>query len=232
MKIIVFTLAFYLLTGYQNIAQQGPSTDVTQAVKTMYIFNLNGRPWEEVKYGNIEGVPYLTEAWINGSVKLNKNRYFRDIPLRFDVYNNKLYFKKDSAEFSFLLPVNEFSIAYRENGDSSLFRNGYPAIDNNTDEIFYEVLVDGKFQLLNFYSKSIQTFTSYNEPPQKRFVSKSQLYVLRPDAIIVKLKYGRDEILSAIPAYADAIKSIVEKNKLKLKNDEQVRELFKHLNQQ
>lgn len=234
MKPIFFTLAFCFLARLENKAQQAPATDVHVAVDKMYLTNLNGRPWAEVKYGSIDGFPYLSEGWINGWVRVNKNRIFKDVSLRFDAYNNKLYFKTDSTEFEFVLPVNEFCIPYKEDAprDSSLFRNGYPAIDKNTEETFYEVLVDGKFQLLNFISKVIESYSSYNTPATKRFVNVYQSYAMLPNGSIVKLKYGADKILSAMPAYADAIKNIADKNKLKLKNEEQVVQLFKLLNQQ
>jgi hypothetical protein len=233
MKQILLIVVFCLLVSFETKAQQAPSTDIHATVDNMYLTNLNGRPWAEVKYGSIEGIPFLTEGWPKGWVRVNKNRIFRDVPLRFDAYSNKLYFKKDSTEFEFVLPVSEFCISYKEDrpNDSSVFRNGYPAIDRNNEETFYEVMVDGKFQLLSFVSKVIESFTGYNTPATKRFALYSQLYALLPNGSIVKLKYGTDKMMAAMPAYADAIKSITDKNKLKLKNDEQVVELFKRLNQ-
>jgi hypothetical protein len=214
-----------------NAVQSNAQVNSLSPMTSSYIMSINGKPWEEIKYTDIEGIPYLTEDWNLGTVKFRNDTYAKDMLLRFDLYNNKLYFKRNDTEYSFVLPVREFRISYKKNGDTSVFRSGYSSIDKNNEETFYEVLVDGKFQLLNYFSKIMQEYTSYNEPPKKRFATKSQLIARLPDGNLVKIKNDKDDIIASMPQYADAARKIIDDNKLKLRTDEQVIHFFTLLNQ-
>jgi hypothetical protein len=203
-----------------------------QPVTSSLIMNINGKPWEEIKYNEVEGFPFLTEDWNVGFVKFVNEGYAKDMLLRLDLYTSKLYFKRNDSEFTFMWPVHQFRIRYKKGLDSSTFRSKYPSIDKNNDETFYEVLVDGKFQLLNYYSKVIQEYTPYNEPPKKRFATNTVLYAQLPDGSMIKIKNDKDAILASMPQYADAARKIIDNNKLKLKTDDQVVRFFTLLNQQ
>lgn len=177
---------------------------------------------------------FLSQIWRPGTVFFKNSANKMDAPLMFDVYNNQLYFSKDSMVMEFIQPVREFFIAVVEKEDTLdvHFRNGYPPIHKNTDETFYEVLVDGKFQLLKCKAKTIALYKDKDVPEEDRDYAKQLLYAFSPDGKIVLVKTDKDYVLKALPEYAGAIQKICSDQKLKLKNESQLRDLFVALNQQ
>lgn len=200
----------------------------------MFITDINGKPFREANLADIEGHPFLVEEWSRGMVKFKDGSYVKDIPVQFDIHNNKLYFKRNEQRFEFIQPIKEFVITLYKNGDSvrTLYRNNYPSIDKNYEETFYEVITDGKLQLLAFHSKVVDEVKLYNGPEKKKFVPKDGLYAYQADQKIVKLKRDKESIAQAFPEYADAINKIVAEKKLKLKKDEDIATLFSSLNAQ
>lgn len=184
---------------------------------------------------DIDGTPFLATDWSTGSVKFRNGKIAKEATLMFSVYNNRLYFKQGGEVFEFVDPVKEFTINYRKDdvSISPLYRNGYPAFAKNTTETFYEVLVDGKLQLLELQYKTIGKFReTYSDPEKKRFEDKSVLYAFLPNNDMVRLINVDNDLIKAIPEQETAIKDIIKKQRLKLKNREDVVKLFQALNQQ
>lgn len=176
---------------------------------------------------------FLSQTWRPGTVYFKNSANKLDAPLMFDVYNNQLYFLKDSMIMEFIQPVKEFFIAVVEKEDTVdvHFRNGYSSIHKNTDETFYEVLVDGKFQLLKCKAKTIALYKDKDVPEEDRHYAKQLLYASGPDGKIVLIKTDKDYVLKTLPEYANTIQKICSVQKLKLKNESQLRDLFLALNQ-
>jgi hypothetical protein len=230
MKKVLFVAVWIIL--YQISIAQSPAV-TPNASPIIYLYDLQGKPLTEKKLDEVEGSPFLMEDWNWGAVKMKNGRYAKDVSLRFDLYNNRLFFMRDNVSFEFVLAVHEFMIGYLNGSDSQsvLYRNGYPAVDKNTSETFYEVLADGKIQLLNFKYKFLQEYRPYNEPPRKKFAEKEKLYILLPGDKIVEIKKDKDDILKAMPEYAAAITKIVDEKKLKLKRQEDIAQLVVALNE-
>jgi hypothetical protein len=219
--------------------QANPNASISAAsmgpgAAPMFITDVNGMPYRETSLSEVEGHPFLIEEWSRGLVKFKDGSYVKDIPVQFDIHNNKLYFKRNEQRFEFIQPIQEFVLTVAKNGDSvrKLYRNGFPSTDRNTEETFYEVLTDGKFQLLHYHSKVVDEVKLYNGPEKKKFVPKDMLFALVPGQKIVKLKKDKESIIQALPDYAPVINKIVAEKKLKLKKEEDIATLFSLLNQQ
>lgn len=228
MKKLFPVIAFLLITIYSE-AQNTPSGSVMTS-QHINLLDVKGLPIRNVAVPGVEGTPYLVEDWSKGTVKFANGVVTKDVPLRLDLMNNKVYFKKDEAELEFVQPVWEFTLNYPK-GDSAKFRSGYPAIDRNNNETWYEVLADGKLQLLKYRVKTIQSKQGYGDAERKSYYDKDQLYAMLPDGKMISVKKDKDDLMKAIPSAAEAIKKIVEEKKLKLRNEEQLRQLFVALNQ-
>lgn len=175
---------------------------------------------------------FFRQEWSNGTVFFAKNRYEANIPLLFDVYNNRLYFLKDKVIMEFIEPVTEFRIELNDKNDSLMmqFRNAYPPVHSNTAETFYEVLIDGGIQLLKCKAKSIYLHKDQEVPEERRRNDKEQYYVFLNDGEMVLIKKDKKQILQALPAYAGKIDEIINKQKLKLKQEDDLKELIFLLN--
>jgi hypothetical protein len=224
-SVLVFIVAtsFLLKTNAQTANEFQRSSPRMLAFK-----NLPGDDKVETVQSN-----FLSQTWRPGTVYFKNSANKMDVPLMFDVYNNQLYFLKDSMVMEFIQPVREFFIAVVEKTDTVdvHFRNGYPPIHRNTDDTFYEVLVDGKFQLLKCKAKTIALYKDKDVPEEDRDYAKQLLYAVGPDSKIVLVKADKDYMLKTLPDYAGAIQKICSDQKLKLKNESQLHDLFLALNQ-
>ncbi len=175
---------------------------------------------------------FITQTWRKGTVYFRNTSDKLEVPLIFDLYSNKLYFLKDGVIMEFTEPIKQFTISLgKEESVSILYRSFYPAIHKNTDETFYEVLVDGNFQLLKCKAKTIGLYKDLNLPEEERTYTKELHYAFLPDGNMVLVKKDKDFLLKEMAAYAAAIQKICSDEKLKLKNEAQLKELFAALNQ-
>ena len=176
---------------------------------------------------------FIEQVWSPGQVKFKTNTVL-SLPLIFDVYSNKLYFLQHNQIMEFAEPVTEFSMKLLKKSDTVTvaYRNNYPAVDKNTQETFYEILVDGDYQLLRCKAKTIHLYKDEEVPEEKRDYSKELFYALLPGNKMVQLKKDKEFVLKQMPGQAETIKTLAAEHKLKLKNEAQLVELFQLLNNQ
>ena len=176
---------------------------------------------------------FFMQNWRTGSVSFRNTADKAVVPLIFDVYSNRLYFLSGTSILEFANPIKEFSIpvVVKQDTVQLLYRNGYPAIHKNVAETFYEVLADGKFQLLRCKAKTIALYKDREVPEEERDYSKELLYALLPNGKMILVKKDKEYLLKEMADYADKVQTISEAEKLKLKNEGQVKALFIALNQ-
>jgi len=227
-------LLFLSLIFIQSVKSQNPAqAALPQGAPPMPIFieDINGRPFTNKGIEDIEGSPFLFNDWNIGIVKFRNGRFAKGVSLRFNVYNNQLYFKKEEQQLEFELPVEEFMIRSMKDMDSVdvFYRCGFPATEKTTYQTFLEVIVDGNLVLLKYRYKVIGSFKPYNQAERRKFEDREQLFVY-VDKQMLKVKKDKESIIEALPQHKAAILSIVEQKKLKLKNEADVVILFTELN--
>ena len=197
----------------------------------IFIEDISGRAFTEKGIEDIQGSPFLFNDWNLGIVKFRNRRFAKGINLRFNIYNNQLYFKKDEQQLEFALPVEEFMIRGLKDTDSVdvFYRCGFPDTEKTTYQTFFEVIADGNLVLLKYRYKVISSFKPYNQAERKKFEDREQLFVY-VDKRMIKVKKDKESIIEALPQHKAAILSIVEEKKLKLKNDGDMEKLFVELN--
>src|SRR5688572_3991003 len=90
--------------------QANPNASISAAsmgpgAAPMFITDVNGMPYRETSLSEVEGHPFLIEEWSRGLVKFKDGSYVKDIPVQFDIHNNKLYFKRNEQRFEFIQPI-------------------------------------------------------------------------------------------------------------------------------
>ena len=187
---------------------------------------------EDEKSENVQK-NFINQTWRKGKVVFRNATNPVEVPLIFDVYSNRLYYHNNGSIMEFNQPIKEFTIPIFVKADTLqlLYRSTYPAIHKNTEETFYEVLVDGTFQLLRCKAKTIALYKDQDLPEEERNYSKELLYAWLPDGTMVQVKKDKEYLLKEMPKYANAIQRICAERKLKLKNETQLIQLFSALNE-
>jgi hypothetical protein len=191
-------------------------TIVAQA-QGMFIQDINGRPIFENGYTEIEGSPYLKDAWARGTVKAKHNgKTYELAKMRYDAYKDELEYEENEKAYRFSGEITEFATT------DGVFRNGFPVFESLTARSFYQVVYDGKVKLLKRTVARVQTEKLYSSATQtKRFVKEEFLYLLK-NGVFTRLKKDKKALLEALGEKQDELEAFIKDQKLKLSKEEDI----------
>lgn len=222
MKFIFLLLTFFFVSSQVSVTGQNFPNRVTAP--------LSSPPRE-----NNDDIQsrFMNQEWSPGFVQFKSSRPVMQVPLIFDADNNMLYYQQGGVIMEFVDSIYQFSMQLVRNNDSNFafFRNSYPNIQSNTGQTFYEVIVDGNIQLLKCRAKTIYMFKEPDILDKKRPLHKELLFAFLPGNKIVVIKKDIGDIVAKMPEYAQRIKEIADKYKLKVRSEGKLRELFFRLNE-
>lgn len=222
MKKILYVVV-YLLSAKCAYSQGAVSDDLGN------LRDIYGAPVRTISYSNTKGTPYLLEDWANGTVKLQKGEIFKDIALKYDIVNDILIFKNpgDGQPLAFKDAVKEFKIAAQPSSQNNdlLFRNGYKP----NPQHFFQVLEDGKVQLIKRNSKIVKESREFNSASTtKAFYPVSDYYIVKGGELI-RIRKFKNDVLANLDKQ-DQLMNFLEKNNLKLKSEEELIKIIHHYN--
>lgn len=115
------------------------------------VFDQNGKSFVNPA-PDVAGSPFLTDEWRIGAVVVNTNRRFDSVKLRLNVSSQEVHILTNTN--------NEIALAKGYIKEivwpgRNRFQNGFPAIDNQDELTFYEVMAEGKLWLLHCVRKVI-----------------------------------------------------------------------------
>ncbi len=187
---LIFSLSLLAGTGEENLFSAGKNNSGSESViqdNKNYQILYNGRIWRNL-HSKVRGDQFLfTDAFMPGTVVMG-NTLFRDLSLRYDIYNDELHIRTDK---DIILQLNkemvtEFSLEYNKRiynfekleGDTLEIRPGY-----------YNVLYKGRSELLVSYRKEIMLLAVDNK--FDLFDQYHRLY-LRKDNVIFPVRKKSD----------------------------------------
>jgi hypothetical protein len=182
----------------------------------------NGRPVLEKKYIDVEGNPYLTDDWLQGTVTLASGESYKDVPLKYDLVRNEPLFRNSKGEaMSFVSPVRKFTLINLPGSEKSVihFRNGYKPADGGTAETFYQVLADGETPLLKKIFKVVTETKPFNSATTIKTFEQVQVLFIVKDGLPVKLRKDKKVVLEALGDYSAQLEEYIKTNKLNLKSE-------------
>jgi hypothetical protein len=185
---------------------------------------------------DLEGSRFLKDEWSKGFIVLDDKKIVRDISISFDAFNNKIYCLLNNQTFVLdnSVPVIQFGINDQPDTNiTTIFRSGYPAIDNNTDKTFYEVAAGNKISLLKHHIKSIIERKNSLDGPKKLYVDSESWYIYKSiEKKIFSFKKNKKSLSDILPQYESVIQSTIQTKNLKLKSDNDWFILFNEMNNQ
>ncbi len=194
------------------------------------IRDIQGRPVQAKVYTDVKGTPYLQQDWATGSIKLINGSELSGIELLYDQVNDELIFKGENGQMqAFAQPVLEFTIK-TDNGNRT-FKKGYDAVDEATLNSFFEVLADGKTQLLKRTTKTIFEERPYGSASKVKTFSTNDAYYIAKANKPVKFRRDKKSVLLAFSDKADELDKYIKVNKLNLKDDADLTKLVTYYNE-
>ncbi len=201
-------------------------TDISDFMQSNYNYNREYRASSAM----IEGSPYLSEEFVAGSLSY-RDSYYRDLQLRYNVYDGHFEFKSEDEILYFDPRYTEVDTVWIGN-DTYIFQEYIEA--RNVKRSYMQLLYD---------SDGIQAFKQYEiillepEPPRGYEDAKPARFQQRPERLFVRFKGdpaqefpGRKSIPELFPAYADELITYTKKDRLRFRKPEDLVLLCKYYN--
>jgi hypothetical protein len=191
----------------------------------------DGNPVFEKSYVDVQGSPYLQEDWAIGNVLLKNGKSYTGVALKYDQVKDVLLFRNEKNETNtFAQPVKSFTITSRKDNSQLSFRNGFTPVKSATENSYYQVLADGKVQLLFRNVKKVRNDKAYNSATTVLTVEEYPGWFIARDGMPVTIKKSEKAVLEAIGGDSAALEAYIRSNKLNVKNDADLVKLITYYN--
>jgi hypothetical protein len=219
--LLIPTLIF-ALTG-NTLFSQRSAVELMREVSVIKARNSVGA----VAYGHIQGSPYYTDEFIEGTVQL-KNGKTASLPFRYDLFQDEIEFRQDGQ----VLWLNKKDVLSLQYGNELILPQSFSEDPGKATYVF--VQEKGQYALytrrkVNFLPK--EPAQGYADPVPDRFERETDRYYLKEEnmpAVEIKNKKG----LNAMMAENKEALEFIKKSKIKANRVEDLLELVKFLNAQ
>lgn len=203
--------------------------------RIMNLEDLNGRSFLKKYDPDVLGSPFLNDEWQPAKLTFFKGNSVSPVLIKLNLESNELYFKDSSGREMIALSglVKKIELFNANNLDSSfqIFKAGCPPIDNQNQNYFYQVLVDGKVELLAKKSKQIETSKNIlSGEINKQFSEPVITLYLYKDNEIKPLKPGKNYLLELLKDKEAAITEFINSNKINVKKIPDLVKLIRYYN--
>ncbi|GAB3264755.1 hypothetical protein GCM10027347_32030 [Larkinella harenae] len=184
----------------------------------VFLTDVNGQIIRANKYVDVQGSPYLNEAWKEGTVTAANSKSYPNLKVRYDVYAGELEYMQNNQPYR-LSPaaMKEFRIV--DNGEM-IFRNGFAAVNNNTPTTFYQVLVDGPTKLLKQMKINIMENKPFNSATvTKEFQKQDYYFIAKADGSLQRIQKNKKSVLAALADQKDRVEKLIKEQDLNLSNE-------------
>lgn len=231
MKIVFFfALSFYSASAFAQLDFK--NSNVGRVVE---FTDLNGHSLLRKYDPDVTGSPFLNDSWALAKITLSKGKEIGPLEIKLNIESNELYFLDSSGRELIaadgLIRKVDFVEFSSEDGIPYIFENGFPAIDHQNANYYYQVLSAGKIDLLAKRFKYVRTEKNdLSGEISKEFVEGGAvLYVYANDSM-QQFHSTKSFVLSLLKDKEETIKLFIEANKLNLKNVANLIELFNYYN--
>jgi hypothetical protein len=196
------------------------------AVAQIALVDQLGRPIQAKHYTNIIGSPFLSDNWATGSVKMTSGIMYEGMQLMYDQLEDQLLFRNQAGQTQlFADPVLEFSILER------VFRKGYTPVDGAAPTAFYEVLADGRTQLLKRTSKKVFEDLPYGSSTKVKTIQENDnYYISQSGSVLIKIKKDKKTLLAVLDDQKPKLEAYTKSERLDLKKEADMVKLLAYYN--
>ena len=198
----------------------------------------------------ITGSPFLNDNWTPAAITLSKGKQITPLQIKINLESNELYFLdtvgKEMIAVNGLVRRVEFINLYSRDSVKYVFKSGYPAVDKQNEIFFYQVLTEGKMELLAKKSKYIsvvkdgftgETKKSFEDAATVLYVCiVNTMHVTRSDGLqvvyrIEQFRPNKSVVLSLLSDKEQMINTFLDTNKINLKKTSDLIKLFSYYNE-
>ena len=182
---------------------------------------LSGTPFTEKQLASGEKSPYLLSKWYSGSIRMADDKVYEGVQMRYDLVNDEIEFKKDSALYHIAKGVQEFTLP--SGTDLYIFRSGFPAVDKYSNQSFYRILYDGETKLLKKYQSPI---TVEKASATREMDPDAKLYILKGDKLNPVSLKDKNSFLKLLSEEKNKMRYVIKEEGLEFDGDDDLGKLL------
>ncbi|WP_266363422.1 hypothetical protein [Tellurirhabdus rosea] len=184
-----------------------PLTSLGQAA---FLKDINGQIIFANKYTDVQGSPYLNDAWTVGSVTSLNDKVYSGLKVRFDAYAGELEYEDKGKPYRLTASqIKGFSML---NGVDTL---RFVSVAAGPGNPFYQLLYDGPIKLLKQTKVNVMELQVYNSATKtKEFSKAEQYFAMKSDGSLHKLQRSRKALAALFPEKKDLIEKASRENNL------------------
>ena len=184
----------------------------------------------------ISGSPFINDDWVPAKITLSKGKEIGPLSVKLNIESNELYFLdstgKELIALEGLVKKVDCLAYYSKDSIRYIFKTGYPAIEEQNENYYYQVLTDGKIELLAKKFKYIRTTKDeLSGEISKDFIEGGTvLYVYANNSMQV-FHPTKSFISSLLKDKEKTVNIFIAKNNINLKKKTDLIKLFNYYNE-
>ena len=189
-----------------------------------FMEDVMGRPiYLRVEY-NVEGTPFYPEEYYRANIYIKNGRIYTGVFVKFNLQENLVLYKlSEGTEMSATTAIKRILFTDTSQGwimHNVIFENGFPPVDNQNENTYYEVLDSGKVKLLKYHAVKFTDKKYYGQASITRIFDQTETYyVCLPGGIMKKIEKGKEAFLSLFTDKKAEISKYIEGQKLKCRKE-------------
>ena len=227
-------LCIYLLYCQSNFGQlEFKNSNVG---RVMNLEDLDGHSLLKKYDPDVTGSPFINDNWVSARITLSKGKEIGPLSIKLNLESNELYYL-DSANTELIAQdglVRKVDCIdyYSKDGSNCVFKSGYPDIDKQDENFYYQVYTEGKIELLAKKFKYIRSEKNdLTGEMSKAFVDGAVVLYVYAYGLMQGFHPTKEFISSLFEEDKEqATKAFIEKNKINFKKIADLIKLFNYCN--
>lgn len=180
---------------------------------------------------NYEGTPFFNEDFSTGDVVINDTTHYQKIPLRYNIYTDKIQFRNNQGR---ILEFNLSSQKYIFTIEDHRFVNKEYRRYNEKETGILEILAEGKISLYKKYGVVFKQATreaGFKPAEPNRFKPLDDKYLIAIDNTIPEAITLSKKLLDQLEVLKPGAAEFARSNKIKLRSEKDLIRLIEYCNQ-
>lgn len=215
----ILSLQFFFIPG-----MKAQSNRFTADNGQQFMQDILGKPvYLRVEY-NVEGTPFYPAEYFSADIYIRNGKIYTGVPVKFNLLENLLLYKQeDGKEMSATSPISRVVFTDTSKNwtmNNVIFENGFPSIDKQNENTYYEVLDSGKVRLLKCRTVNFTDKKYYGQASMTRVFEQSEsYYVYLPERKMKKMEKGVEFFQSVFTDKKEELIRYIEVQKLKCRKE-------------
>jgi hypothetical protein len=227
-----------VLGSVKGIAQTGSGQQnwlqANNFSESISVFDKDGRPFVNAEE-DVSGSSFFLPEWKYGQLRLTNGTGYDHIRLRLNLQTQEVHFMgRNGVEMvlpkGFIRELVLLDSTIPDSPSSYSFRNGFPAIDNQDGSNFYQVLADGRLDLLRSTRKIVSMEKNSISGEERKEIREYTDYYLFTGGMMKKLRKDKTFILGVVGDKKDKVEAYAAAGKLNFKSIDDIGRIINFYN--